>query len=328
MLHSSRSLRCSVLVVAPLLIAISACEHTRETYMVASGPRDWATHPAVEEIASVPGDLYAISDVHGGYDRMVALLSQHGLITGTPATPADAAWAGGQATLIVLGDMFDKGPKSLEVLDFVIALQMSASAAGGQVIATLGNHEAEFLYDPANDKAEKSDGVRTEMERMAIDPIAIASGADPRGQWLRDLPLGVRVNRWFFAHAGNTAGRSLAELEAAIKGAIDDHTDFDSPELVGGSSILESKDWYGARVVNAQALGVAHIVIGHQPTAIGPAGKIAITTDGILLRIDCGMSPDVNDSEGKLLRIRSVGGKEVAESLDPAGLVEIVWREP
>jgi hypothetical protein len=98
--------------------------------------------------------------------------------------------------------------------------------------------------------------------------------------------------------------------------------------VIGGSSILESKDWYGARVANAQALGVAHIVIGHQPAAVGPAGKIAITTDGILLRIDCGMSPDVNDSEGDLLRVRSVGGKEVAESLDPTGLVEIIWQEP
>ena len=224
--------------------------------------------------------------------------------------------------------MIDKGPESLEVIDFLIALQRSATGAGGQIVVTLGNHEAEFLYDPANDRAEKSDGVRTEMEKQGIDPIAIASGADARGQWLRDLPFGARAGRWFFAHAGNTAGRSIAELESALRNAVDLHPDFDSPEIVGGDSILESKSWYDARATNAQALGVDHIVIGHQPNAVGPAGKIAITTDALLLRIDCGMSPDVGYSEGKLLRVRTIGGRDVAESLDPSGAVEVVWQAP
>ena len=133
---------------------------------------------------------------------------------------------------------------------------------------------------------------------------------------------------WFFAHAGNTAGRSIAELESALRNAVDLHPDFDSPEIVGGDSILESKSWYDARATNAQALGVDHIVIGHQPNAVGPAGKIAITTDALLLRIDCGMSPDVGYSEGKLLRVRTIGGRDVAESLDPSGAVEVVWQAP
>jgi hypothetical protein len=311
-----------------LLASVGACGHTRQTYVVTSGPRDWLAHPAVQQLVSAPGDLYAISDVHGGYDRMVVLLNRYGLVTNAPTAPTDATWGGGNATLIVVGDMIDKGPKSVEVMDFLIALQSSAAASGGQVIVTLGNHEAEFLYDPANDKAEKSDGVRTEMESVGIDPIAIASGADPRGQWLRDLPFAVRVGRWFFAHAGNTSGRSIADLEAALRSAIDLHPDYDSPELVGGGSILESKDWYGARVANARALGVDHIVFGHQPTAIGPAGEIALTADGLLLRIDCGMSPGVGYSDGRLLRLRTNAGKAVAESVDPAGLVELVWSGP
>src|SRR6266478_2431219 len=169
------------LALAPLITATSACGHTRQIYAVVSGPRDSSAHPAVQELASIPGDLYAISDVHGGYDRMVALLTKHSLIATAPAAPGEAAWAGGNATLIVVGDMIDKGPESLEVIDFLIALQRSATGAGGQIVVTLGNHEAEFLYDPANDRAEKSDGVRTEMEKQGIDPIAIASGANARG---------------------------------------------------------------------------------------------------------------------------------------------------
>ena len=48
----------------------------------------------------------------------------------------------------------------------------------------------------------------------------------------------------------------------------------------------------------------------------------------MLFRIDCGMSPDVDDSKGKLLRIRSDAGSDVAESLDATGKVEPVWRGP
>jgi hypothetical protein len=318
-----RALACALLIAA-----FGTCCHTRQIYTVVAGPRDWSAHPAVQELTSVPGDLYAVSDVHGGYDRMVALLAENGLIAGAPVTPAGVAWTGGNATLIVVGDLFDKGPESVEVIDLLVALQTNAAASGGQSLVTLGNHEAEFLYDPANDKAESSDGVRTEMERLGIDPIAIASGADPRGQWLRDLPFAIRVGPWFFAHAGNTAGRSIADLESALRSAVDLHPDYDSPEIVGGDSILESKSWYDARAVNVLALGVQHLVIGHQPNAVGPAGTIAITPDGLLLRIDCGMSPDVNYGQGQLLRVRTVAGKELAESLDSTGLVKVVWRAP
>ena len=128
------------------------------------------------------------------------------------------------------------------------------------------------------DKAEKGDGVRTEMEKLGVNPIAVASGAVPRGQWLRELPLAVRAGGWFFAHAGNTAGRTVEELEAVFRKEIDDHPDFDSPELIGGESIVESKDWYDARAANAQRLAVAHIVLGINRTRSGRKGPRSSTS--------------------------------------------------
>lgn len=47
-----------------------------------------------------------------------------------------------------------------------------------------------------------------------------------------------------------------------------------------------------------------------------------------LLRIDCGVYPGVDYGEGKLLRVRTDAGTEVAESPDPTGLVQLVWRAP
>jgi hypothetical protein len=69
-------------------------------------------------------------------------------------------------------------------------------------------------------------------------------------------------------------------------------------------------------------------VFGHDPNALGPRGSIAVAQDGALMRIDGGMSPDVDYSAGALLRIRRDSGDEVAEQLDAVGSVLELWRGP
>jgi hypothetical protein len=277
-----------------------------------------------------PPILYAMSDVHGGYDRMVALLAKHGVIASSPTSPDAAVWNAGNAALVVTGDLMDKGPSPLEAVDLLRALEPQAAAAGGRVIFTFGNHEAEFLYDPENDKATKDDGVDQEIRAHGLTPVGIANGSDPRGTWLRDRPLAARLGAWFFAHAGNTKGRSIDDLEHAFQAGIAAH-DYGDSELIGGDSILESRGWYGsdARIAAtyASAVGAKHIVFGHQPDALGPRGEIAVAFDGALFRIDCGMSPDVNDSDGRLLRVRREGSVDIAESLAPDGRVSEIWRD-
>lgn len=48
--------------------------------------------------------LFIVGDVHGQYQRLVALLQSAGLIG------PDCAWTGGAATLVCTGDFFDRGP--------------------------------------------------------------------------------------------------------------------------------------------------------------------------------------------------------------------------
>src|SRR5512142_3531091 len=120
------------------LLVVAAC-HEPLSYSIATGPRDWTAHPAIVELPA--GTIYAASDIHGGYARFVALLARYGVIDGVPATPLDARWLGGDATLVVVGDLFDKGPDGLDVIDLLRTLQSS----GGQVVVVLGNHEAEFF---------------------------------------------------------------------------------------------------------------------------------------------------------------------------------------
>ena len=319
-------------VVGAVLFAgatLPSCgSHTRVPYAVVSAPRDWSAHPAIVEIDSGP-TIYAMSDVHGGYDRMIALLARHAVIDAAPKTPDAVHWTAGRSVLVVTGDLMDKGPSSLEAIDLLQALEPQAFAQGGRVIFTLGNHEAEFLDDPQNDKATSSEGVDREIWAHGLDPSKIANGSDPRGVWLRDRAFAARIGRWFFAHAGDTHGRSVAALEVALRAGVTAH-DYDDAEIIGAASILESRDWYSSDgstgLRYAQAVGAQHIVFGHQPAALGSRGAIAVGQGGALFRIDCGMTPSVNDSSGAILRVRIDGGFDVAESLEPDGTIREIWR--
>ena len=312
------------------LVSAACGSHTKTAYTVVSPPRDWAAHPAVVDTTAT-ADVYAVSDPHGGYDRLAALLTGAGVLAAVPPDPASPAWAAGAGVLVVAGDLVDKGPQPLEVIDLLMALEARAKEKGGLVVVLVGNHEAEFFVDPGNSKADGSDGFDKELRARGVDPVAIASGKDPRGQWLRDRLFAARVGGWFFAHAGDTHGHSIAELQATLGAALDLHRDYDDAAFTGTESILESRGWYDDVAVaprNLAALGASHVVFGHDPNALGPRGAIAVAQAGALFRVDCGMSPTVNDSTGKVLHVTRAAGTDVAVEVDAQGNTRELWRGP
>src|SRR6185436_6843138 len=77
--------------------------------------RDWVQCPAVATLQTTE-TVYALGDTHGDYNRLVTLLLAGKLIAGTPSSPAAATWSGGNAILVVTGDMIDKWKHSLDVI--------------------------------------------------------------------------------------------------------------------------------------------------------------------------------------------------------------------
>src|SRR5215475_10924401 len=75
--------------------------------------------------------IVAVGDVHGAYDRFVAILRTAGVIDD------GAHWAAGKTHLVQLGDVLDRGPDSRKALDLLQRLEPEASHAGGQVHALL-----------------------------------------------------------------------------------------------------------------------------------------------------------------------------------------------
>ena len=288
---------------------------------------DWALHPAIA-VRDAPDVIYAVSDIHAGYDRVVALFLANGILADVPTGPDEARWGAGNATLVVIGDMIDKWSESVEVLDLVRALEDDAPSHGGEVLTLLGNHEAEFLADPKNKKADASDGIDAELDELGVKPRQFASTDDPHGAWLQALPFGALVGSWFFCHSGDSQGLDVPALEALLEQALEHHG-WGAKDIVGDSSILESRDWFGADSATAagyvEALAAEHIAFGHDPGALGPKGEIAVGPDAVLFRIDTGMSPGVKESKGYLLRVSRGAGGDTVEALDHDGRSAVLY---
>ena len=300
----------------------------------AGSTRDFHANPAIFETDNA-GDVYAVSDPHGEYDVLLGLLAGNALVDHADPDPTKVHWAGGAATLVVAGDLIDKGAKSIETIDLLRSLQSQAPRSGGQVIVTMGNHEAELFADPTNSKATSTgldtEGIDIELAKRGIDPKAFAAGNDPegRGRWLQSVPLGARVKKWFFCHAGNTQKLSIKDLGNKLEKSLSNNG-FGDKDITGNDSILESQSWYGkakdssAGADEVKALGnVNHIVFGHDPSAFDAHGKILQSNNGLLVKLDTAMGLHDDGKGGSsnpayLLHI-STRGTDTVEVLDANG---------
>jgi len=329
--------RALVVAVAALLLCpvpLAAQGKDRREYSEAQAraafKRDWARYPAVIE-RSTSAEIVALGDVHGAHARLVTLLLKAGLIRAAASAPAGYAWTGANRVLVCPGDVIDKGDQSIPVLDLVMSLERQAAAAGGEVIVTLGNHEAEFLAKPWRKKAT---AFNVELNGRGLDAKTVAA-TSAYGEWMKNRPIAALVNGWFFAHGGNSASQTMSQLAQRYRAVVDAGA-WDAPFLLAADSILVEQKWWKDRAgveASLRALGASHVVFGHDPGAAksssdGQRGVIREKYSGRIFAIDVGMSPAVNDGEGALLLIDRNGADEVATSFDASGARREMWRGP
>ncbi|HEY1495684.1 MAG TPA: metallophosphoesterase [Candidatus Solibacter sp.] len=291
--------------------------------------------PAVVQIDTAE-DVFAVGDVHGDCDRLLKLLSAAGLVEGSPASPK-VHWAGGKRVLLFTGDLVDKGPKGPAVLALLQQLRTEAEQSGGQVVVLTGNHEIDFLRSPLSDKAKE---IASQFKAAGLNPEAVAACQGEPGAFLCSLPFAARVNDWFFSHAGNSGGRTLKQLIADLQAGFD-RDGYSTAQLTGANSLVQArlgeqgpggKSWFedGTKTVlqdYTAALGVAHVVQGHQHAVLRfPDGKHRRIGEiyqwrGLLFLIDVGMSQDIDESRGAVLRIRP----SEASAICPDGRVRKLW---
>ena len=96
-----------------------------------------------------PKDTYVIGDIHGCIDEMIDLVvevyHQHGAKYGDKAP----------LRIVFIGDLIDKGPSSIEVIENALMLINSSPNPDDEVIWLMGNHEEKFYRWSVHEESRK-----------------------------------------------------------------------------------------------------------------------------------------------------------------------------
>ncbi|HEX5760793.1 MAG TPA: symmetrical bis(5'-nucleosyl)-tetraphosphatase [Thermoanaerobaculia bacterium] len=128
---------------------------------------------------------WAIGDVHGCVATLRRLLERVGF-----DRRRDRLWA--------VGDLVNRGPRSLEALRW-------AAAMGDRLVAVLGNHDLHLLA--------RARGIAEPRRRDTLDEVLAAPDRDDLLDWLIERPLLHREGEWTLVHAGLFPAWTLAQAE-------------------------------------------------------------------------------------------------------------------
>lgn len=213
--------------------------------------------------------VVAVGDVHGAYESFVAVLRTANLVN------AELDWTGGDAQLVVLGDVLDRGEGSRAALELVMDLARQAAAAGGGAELVLGNHEVMNLIGdlryvtPAEFAAYLADEPRAERE-AALNRFLGAFGGDEQsareqfaaryppgffghralfaadgalGAWLLDRPVLAVIDGSAFVHGGLSAaldGKTAEAVNLEYRAALRRY--LAAVELLAGAGVVRPED--------------------------------------------------------------------------------------
>jgi len=248
--------------------------------------------------------IAALSDMHGQYDLTIKLLKNNGIID------EQLNWSFGNGHLVIVGDIFDRGPKVTELLWFVYHLEKQASVTGGKVHFVLGNHEYMIMQDDLRYLNKKY----RRAEQLLNTPYSqLYNEKTIMGRWLRSKSTMIKINDNLFVHGGIS------------KEFIDNDFDFEKTNAIMRQS-LYVKDWiqntdsiYDKYHINTgpiwyrgyfdpnfdkkdlnkifRKLKVKHIIVGHTPHR-----KIESLFDNKILGIDSSIQTGII---GELLLIEN-----------------------
>lgn len=145
---------------------------------------------------------FCVSDIHGHYDELKEALNKSGFDE-----------SNNNHMLMVIGDMVDRGPKCVEVLEYIYYLRSE-----GKAIVIMGNHDL-FLLDFLFFRTERTvfnflrNGHKTTIEQLLgrdvdseSDFIDEAKGIEERHPYLKgflsSLETYYEIGDYVFVHGG------------------------------------------------------------------------------------------------------------------------------
>lgn len=162
--------------------------------------------------------IVALSDIHGQFDLAMEILKNNKVIDD------NLNWIFGSGHFVIVGDVFDRGPKVTETLWFIYKLEQQAQDSGGKVHFLLGNHEYMILRNDLrylNKKYEEASILlNMRYDRLFSDTTVL-------GKWLRSKSTLVKINDNIFVHGGVspeflTKKFNIKTINKLMRASIDD----------------------------------------------------------------------------------------------------------
>lgn len=159
---------------------------------------------------------FVISDIHSYYDEMIQSLQKSGFNSNNQ-----------NHHLLVLGDLFDRGPKSNEVLLYLHTLHMS-----GKCTIVLGNHDIfllellkgnyaktmfNVLHNGHGYTLEQLSGTRPNEDNLDDIRIKIIKEYPYLNDWISSFPLYLELEEYVFVHGGIDGSNKKWKTETTIR---------------------------------------------------------------------------------------------------------------
>jgi len=222
---------------------------------------------------------FAVGDVHGCLAPL-----REALVRAEFIDSADR-WTAGDARLWFLGDLTDRGPDGVGVVDLVMDLQRQAAEVGGEVGCLLGNHELMLLaaHLPTGSTPQYS-AQAEEMAHQMFRERWMGNGGKEADSarltsehlaWIAALPAMVLVGDHLLMHADTLGyrnyGSSVDQVNEAVAAILSGPLDLEQIDelthMMTKRFAFASDDGESACAFLAE-YGGRQVVHGHSPVPL------------------------------------------------------------
>lgn len=213
--------------------------------------------------------VVALGDVHGDSYALSTVLWNAGLME------QDGSWAGGDAVLVQVGDVLDRGPDEAFCLSTLMRLQAEAREAGGDVIMILGNHEV----------------MNSDLDYRYVDPLGWLGWDDES-----DLQLAEQMTEGMSRGGAKARKRDKGKKEASWKMLLDKATEL--ADKVGRPAVKVLPPFMQGRI---KALGGREGALGSLPVVV-TVGSTVFCHAGVMPEVVAYGLQRLNDETSAYLR--------------------------
>ena len=239
---------------------------------------------------SPEAEVFAVGDIHGRSDLLVALIDE----------AAREPKLRDKRTIVLLGDLVDRGLDSLGAID--LAMVAKARVGADEAIALMGNHEAmmRLALDPETPVGDAIDSLETWIANGGDRTMAEFVKTEEPPEYLDDMltearaSLPPRVHAWLSSSRASWRSGQVLFVHAGVNPQVELETFLGIPWNIPLAKLDEDLHWAWVRRPFLEhgpcpdGFGGFFVVHGHTPNDARPKASHADQIAGFRLNLDAG----------------------------------------